>query len=52
MTTETYLLIRTALLKAQTHIENEIQRGDALGVFRDQLEENTAALIALKRLLK
>ena len=48
MKNETYLLIRMALLKAQEHIKNEIKRGDALGVFKDQLEENTAALIALK----
>ena len=49
MTTETYLLIRTALLKAQTHIEDHIAMGDALGMFSEQLKENKLALEALKR---
>ena len=44
-----YRLIGEALLVAQTHIENEINKGDALGVFKIQLEKNKLALMALKR---
>jgi hypothetical protein len=44
-----YRLIWEALLVAQVHIENEINKGDGLGIFKEELERNELALVALKR---
>ncbi len=49
MNTDNYVLIRAALLFAQTLIVNDMNKGDSLGIFKDKLKENKKALELLKQ---
>ena len=44
-----YIIMKVALAEAQTHIKEEIKRGDPLNYFAEQLSRNEEAFEVLEK---